>query len=178
MTDNISSGQVGAILARLEQARETARDDNQAPPDQFLRFQLGEVNYALPVSAVRGVDKPPTLTYVPGAPSYVLGVGNRRGAVLPVISLAELLGSTIAEISRATRIVLIQDADPGGLIALLVDRLLDVINVTDENIEPPMTTMQQGALLRGQTRLRNSQMVLLLNPDELLKRITRRGDGG
>lgn len=178
MSDVISSNQVSNIAARLEQVRQSAQTEVNAPTSQYLRFQLGDTHYALAVSEVRGVDRLHPLTYVPGAPSFVLGVCNRRGMVLPCISLSELLGGAPPEINRASRLVLVSDGEPGGMVGLVVDRLLDVLNLSSDSIEAPMATLEHSAMLKGQTRLRNGQMALLLEPDALRRRITRRGEGG
>ncbi len=178
MSDSMDGNQVGSIVARVEQVRRSVRDETSVPTNQYLRFQIGEAQYALPVTEVRGVDRLHPLTYVPGAPNFVLGVCNRRGVVLPCISLSELLGGPQSEISRHARLVLIQDDEAGGLIGLLADRLLDVVNIGSESIESPMATLEMGVLLRGQARLRNGQMVLLIEPEQLRQRINRRAEGG
>lgn len=178
MSDSNGGNQVGSILARLEQVRQSARDETAMPTNQYLRFQIGEAYYALPVTEVRGVDRLYPLTFVPGAPNFVLGVCNRRGVVMPCISLSEVLGGPPTEISHNSRMVLIQDNEAGGIIGLLADRLLDVVNIGSESIEQPMVTLEHGALLRGQSRLRNGQMVLLIEPEQLRMRINRRTESG
>lgn len=178
MSNGLSSNQVSNITTRLEQVRQSAQDEASAPTSQYLRFQLGDINYALPISEVRGVDRLHPLTYVPGAPSFVLGVCNRRGVVLPCISLSELLGGIAPEINRTSRLVMFHDGEPSGQVGLLVDRLLDVLNLSSDSIEAPMATLEQGAMLKGQTRLRNGQMVLILEPEAVRRRITRRGESG
>ncbi len=178
MSDSNDGSQVGSVLARLEQVRQSVRNDTATATNQYLRFQMGEAHYALPVTEVRGVDRLYPLTYVPGAPNFVLGVCNRRGVVLPCISLSELLGGPPTEITHNARLVLIQDNEAGGVIGLLADRLLDVVNISSESIEQPMVTLEQSALLHGQSRLRNGQMVLLIEADQLRQRINRRTESG
>ncbi|PZS02150.1 MAG: hypothetical protein DLM69_04250 [Candidatus Chloroheliales bacterium] len=177
MSDSIGGDRIGSLLARLEQVRQEAGDKTLVPTDQYLRFQVGEVHYALPVTEVRGVDRLYPLAYVPGAPDFVLGVCNRRGMVLPCISLSELLDGAATKIIRSSRLVLIQDHEASGLIGLLADRLLDVVNIGSESIAPAMATLAQGALLRGQTSLANDQVVLLIEPEQLLQRINERMAG-
>jgi chemotaxis signal transduction protein len=55
-------------------------------------FTVDDVVFALPVDAVREVVIVEQWTTVPLAPGYVLGVANRRGAVLPVADAHEVLG--------------------------------------------------------------------------------------
>jgi purine-binding chemotaxis protein CheW len=99
--------------------------------EQRLTFRVGDRHYALPVDAVREVARRPVLTRVPMAPDSLIGLANLRGRVLPVVSLAALLGETPAV---AGLVIVLEQADPVGLLdrvtALGADsddaRLLDV----------------------------------------------------
>src|ERR1700733_3208920 len=69
---------------------------------------------------VLGVPAP--LTRVPGAKSWILGLANIRGQLLPVIDLRAFLGSGPTPPSRNTRVIVVNDRDiPAGL---LVDEVL------------------------------------------------------
>ncbi len=177
MSDSSRSNQVSNLVARLEQTRQWAQDEAEetVSTSQVLHFQVGAGQYALPIVQVKGVDRLRPLTYVPGAPSFVLGVCNRRGTVLPCVNLGELLGVKGEPVGKESRLVIIQDSDGSGLIGLLVDRTHDVVNISSDSIEPPLPTLEHATMLSGQARLRNGQMLLLLEPKELLKRMMHRG---
>lgn len=58
----------------------------------WVIIQLGGQQYALPTSAVRELVRIKELTPVPGSPSYIRGLLNLRGTVLPVIDLRVCMG--------------------------------------------------------------------------------------
>ncbi|MBO9711444.1 chemotaxis protein CheW [Sphingomonas sp.] len=79
---------------------------------QQLTFRVGGRRMALPAARVREVARLPRMTRVPHAPPSLMGLANLRGAVVPVVSLAELLGE---ERVLPTRVVVIDGEDPVGL---------------------------------------------------------------
>jgi purine-binding chemotaxis protein CheW len=54
---------------------------------QLVVFELANEHYGVDISMVEGIIKMQLITAVPHAPSFVEGVTNLRGAVLPVIDL-------------------------------------------------------------------------------------------
>ena len=83
-----------------------------------LTLQVGGQSYAMDGQGVREVIRRPKLIRVPHGPPALLGVCNLRGTVLPVVSLARLMGSTPGPEERV--VVL----DQGGAVGLLVDAVL------------------------------------------------------
>ncbi|WP_408906677.1 chemotaxis protein CheW [Siccirubricoccus sp. G192] len=82
----------------------------------------GEV-LALPAGMVREVLRPRPVTRVPHAPAALLGLANMRGAALPVVSLAALMGRETAAPSGATRVVVMEGEVPVGLLVDSVSAL-------------------------------------------------------
>jgi twitching motility protein PilI len=65
---------------------------------------------------------PSSLTRVPGAKSWVKGLANVRGSLLPVIDLRQFFGSGVTATSRNTRVIVVNHRDvPAGL---MVDEVL------------------------------------------------------
>jgi twitching motility protein PilI len=65
---------------------------------------------------------PQATTRVPGAKSWIRGLANVRGQLLPVIDLRQFLGSGVTPITRNTRVVVVNHREiPAGL---LVDEVL------------------------------------------------------
>jgi purine-binding chemotaxis protein CheW len=100
---------------------------------QFVGFRVGEQSYALPISAVREIVRPPEITPVPQSPEHVAGVMNLRGRIVPVIDLRKRFRQAI-ENSPKTRVLVI--ALDGRLIGLLVDSASEVLKIASEEIEP------------------------------------------
>jgi chemotaxis signal transduction protein len=65
-------------------------------------FELGSENYGVDIAAVEGIIKMQEITRLPHAPSFVEGITNLRGAVVPVVDLRKRFGLTAQEATRDT----------------------------------------------------------------------------
>lgn len=135
--------------------------------EEYLTFSLSRERYGLSISRVREIIKVQPLTFVPRQPPYVSGIFMLRGAIVPVLVLAQRLGLEVLERTRSSRIVVVEDNEE--LIGLLVDEVFDVIRLSQTAIEP--APQWKGAahadLLKGVGRV-SSNMVILLEADALL----------
>lgn len=117
-------------------------------PTELLTFQLSDQEYALEITAVREIRGWTRATPLPQAPTYLKGVINLRGTVLPVLDLAERLG--LAPRAHSDRNVIIVVASQDITAGLLVDAVSDIITVAAEDLQPP----PDGAAPGGQNALR------------------------
>jgi purine-binding chemotaxis protein CheW len=91
--------------------------------DEVLIVDAGGDRLALLATEVQEIIRPPVLTRVPHSPPNLLGVANLRGLVLPVVSLAGLLGSKPQAETRSTRVVVVNGLSPVGLLVDAVTSL-------------------------------------------------------
>ncbi len=106
----------------------------KAQPGQYLTFTLSELSYALPIGAVREINRVGGITPIPETPAYIAGVMNLRGKVIPVIDLRKRFGMNGTANTRQTCIIIVEsDRGPAGL---LVDSIQGVANLTAEQIQP------------------------------------------
>lgn len=112
----------------LGQAHADHREDVAgAAPAKFLTFMIGCDEFAVAIADVREVIGLRQCTPVPDMPSYMRGVLNLRGAVVPVLDLREKLGVDTARDTEDTCIaVLVSEGAPVGAI---VDRVVEVVEV-------------------------------------------------
>jgi purine-binding chemotaxis protein CheW len=110
----------------------------------------GEI-LALPASTVREVLRPAPLTRVPHAPVSLLGLSNLRGAVLPVLSLARLLGQEAAAPTPASRVVVMDGGTPVGLLVDSVASLGGGARARPIDL-PSLLARDFGALAQGGPR--------------------------
>lgn len=148
--------------------RQTARELRGASRvEEHLTFSLSQERYGLAISRVREIIKVQRLTFVPRQPPYVRGIFMLRGAIVPVLVLAQRLGLEVQEPTRSSRIVVVEDNEE--LIGLLVDEVFEVIRLAPNAIEP--APQWKGAahadLLKGVGRI-SDNMVILLDADALL----------
>lgn len=99
---------------------------------RFLTFHVGGQLYALRSEDVLEVIRMPAVTRVPQGPPALLGIGNLRGAVLPIAGLRQLLGQSAAADSPTARAIVL---DIGAPIAVLVDGVAALEYAGEEQID-------------------------------------------
>jgi twitching motility protein PilI len=85
---------------------------------------IGEVNEILTV---------PPLTVVPGARSWLLGIANVRGNLVPVIDLRDFTGGGRSAVADSTRVLVVRQH--GGNVGLLVDEVLGQRSFSEEQLD-------------------------------------------
>ncbi len=101
---------------------------------ELIAFRIGDQEFCVNIMSVREIRGWTPATALPHSPSYMLGVINLRGAVLPILDLSARLGMKPAEPSA--RHVIIVAQTKSRIVGLLVDAVSDILTVTDENIQP------------------------------------------
>ncbi|MDQ0319131.1 purine-binding chemotaxis protein CheW [Pararhizobium capsulatum DSM 1112] len=101
---------------------------------ELIAFRIGDQEFCVNIMSVREIRGWTPATAMPHTPSYVLGVINLRGAVLPIIDLAARLGMKPAEPTVRHVIIVAQVRDK--VVGLLVEAVSDILTVTDDNIQP------------------------------------------
>ncbi|MGZ2258010.1 chemotaxis protein CheW [Roseobacter sp. A03A-229] len=102
---------------------------------ELLTFQLADQEYSLDIMSVREIRGWTKTTPLPHAPSYMKGVINLRGTVLPVMDLSERLGLKPQKQTDRNVIIVVNHDDV--MTGLLVDAVSDIIALTDEDLQPP-----------------------------------------
>jgi purine-binding chemotaxis protein CheW len=101
---------------------------------ELITFRIADQEFCVDIMSVREIRGWSPATALPQSPSYVRGVINLRGAVLPIIDLKGRLGLGMAEPSP--RHVIIVARIGTRLAGLLVDAVSDIINVASSEIQP------------------------------------------
>ena len=124
----------------------------QQPAGELVLVRMAGSRYALPMSSVAEVGRPPRITRVPGLPAWVAGVANWRGRVLAVVDLRSLLGAPAGagELDRRSRLVVLAHASTR--VGLLVESVAGAAVPDVDAVEPVLAHLPggTGALLVGQ----------------------------
>lgn len=116
-------------------------------------FRLGNEQFVVARDEVREVLMvPPAVTRVPGARSWVRGLANVRGHLLPLVDLREFLGSGVGGVGRAARALVANSSEfPVGL---LVDEVFGFRRFVDRELsdESPSTVIRADRFLAGSFR--------------------------
>jgi len=103
--------------------------------NQLVVFDLANEQYGVHIASVESIIKLQPITAVPRTSSFIEGVTNLRGAVLPVMDMRKRFGLEVNEATKDTRIVVVEMN--GETIGMVVDAVTKVLSVPEENIEPP-----------------------------------------
>ncbi|GLK89829.1 chemotaxis protein CheW [Pseudomonas turukhanskensis] len=105
---------------------------------QHLSFRVREARYALPIELVREIIEYGHVTTVPMMPSFIHGVINLRGNVVPVLDLAARFGMPLSVANKRTCIVIIELTldEQEQRIGLVVDAVDAVLDIDLASVEP------------------------------------------
>lgn len=101
---------------------------------ELIAFQVGQQEFCVDIMEVREIRGWTPATPLPRAPGYMKGVINLRGAVLPIIDLGTRFGLNTSEPTARHAIMVARIG--GRTVGLLVDAVSDIIQLTDEQVQP------------------------------------------
>lgn len=134
-----------------------------------VAFRMGGETFLVAREETREVlGYPAAVTRIPGAKSWVKGLANVRGQLLPMLDLRQFLGSGTTSAGRNTRVVVVNHRDiPAGL---MVDEVLGFRRFADSefNAEPPPTVIRCDLYLAGAFR-RGGEVWPVLNLKTLVE---------
>ena len=134
---------------------------------RYVTFRIGVETYGLPITQIVEISKVFPTTPVPRTAKFLIGIGNVRGSVMPVVDLPTRLALTRSGISRSTRVLIVNHEEE--LYGLVVDEVMEVIPIPPERLEEA-----PGGI--GQTRAEfiqalgrhQGQIVIILNLDTVV----------
>ena len=174
-------GTAGA--AETEGSRTTAKEDEI----QLVTFKLGKEEFGLGIEDVQEINRLDHITSVPRAPSFVEGVMNLRGNVIPAIDLRKRFDMEEGKRDESTRVMIINMG--GKLTGLIVDAVSEVIRHTQKCIESPPDVIQGDSkmeFIKGLGKIdKNNRMILLIDVSKILSdseqkelgKVTEQGHG-
>jgi twitching motility protein PilI len=146
------------LLKELEKRSRTvsaanAPETSAGPEWVGVACRMGGETFLIAREETREVlGYPAVITRIPGAKSWVRGLANVRGSLLPMLDLRQFLGSGTTAAGRNTRVVVVNHRDvPAGLV---VDEVLGFRRFAESefNAEAPPTVIRCEAYLAGAFR--------------------------
>ncbi|MEQ1707881.1 MAG: chemotaxis protein CheW [Terricaulis sp.] len=101
---------------------------------ELISFRIDDQEFCLDIMAVREIRGWTAATPLPHSPSYVRGVINLRGAVLPILDLKARLGLGLVEPSARSVIIVVHIGD--RLVGLLVDAVSEILAAEKGSVQP------------------------------------------
>ena len=138
---------------------------------KYLTFNLIEEFYGVKVDWIMQIIAIPEITKIPQTPIFVKGVINLRGKIIPVIDLRIKFMLSEQEYNERTSIIIVKfKVDQREIcIGIIVDRVIEVLDIPDEEIEktPAFGTDIEMKFIQGMAKVKQ-KVVSLLNIENIL----------
>lgn len=149
-------------------------NENETKIDSYIIFKMFDEFFAINVIKVLHILEMQKITEVPKAPSYMKGVMNLRGEVIPIIDSHKKLGhDTFLTVTKNTCILVLEiqpSKDEMIKLGLLVDHVDEVIEIKKDTILPPPTIGNsfKSEYITGMYQKTEAQFVMVIDIDKLL----------
>jgi len=149
-------------VARHEAARAAA-----AAGGEFLTFRLGAEEYGIDILKVQEIRSYEPPTRIANAPSYIKGVVNLRGVIVPIVDLRVKLGCDSCEYNGFTVVIVLNVK--GRVVGAVVDSVSDVLELGAGTVKPApeMSTAVDTSFITGIGSI-NERMLILMDIEALM----------
>ncbi|MHA0855986.1 chemotaxis protein CheW [Paenibacillus sp. CMAA1364] len=137
---------------------------------KVIVFKLGTEEYGIEVEKVQTIERMLPITRVPKTFSFVKGVINLRGVIIPIIDLRGRFNLPLAEYTENTRIIIVAVNDME--VGFVVDSANDVIDLNKDQIENPPEVVGgiKAKYLEGVAKINDDRLLIMLNLPEVLNK--------
>lgn len=135
---------------------------------QLVTFLLGQENFGIDIMNVQEIIRTPAITMIPQAPTYVEGITNLRGNILPVVDTRVRFGMEKNERNVANRVIVLDVR--GKTVGLSVDAVSEVLRVESDCIEnaPAMVSGIDATSITGVVKVnQGKKLVMILDASRL-----------
>lgn len=153
---------------------------------QAVTFALADgqrrEEYAVPIEQVREIRAVDAITKIPNSKSYVQGIMNLRGQILPVIDVKQKLGLKTGEKNTSSKQRILVVDLKSSLAGLLVDEVEHVMRIQARDVDdPPQQVLDSQNYIKGIVKI-EQRLIVLLDATKLLEDsasdITKAMEGG
>jgi len=134
---------------------------------QLVSFVIQNEEFGVDILKVQEIIRPMDITRVPNAPTFVEGVINLRGRIVPIVDLRARFGLPPRAQDKDTRIVVVELHEQ--VTGFMMDAVKEVIRVDEDVIEPPpeLAIGVDTEYLKGVAKL-DDRLLILLDLEEVL----------
>lgn len=147
-------------VAQHEAARENASKAALAG-GEFLTFRLGGEEYGIDILRVQEIRSYETPTRIANAPSFIKGVVNLRGVIVPIVDLRLKLGCDSAEYDSFTVVIVLNVR--GRVVGAVVDSVSDVLQLSKEAVKaaPELSSSVDTSFITGIGNVGERMLILM-----------------
>jgi len=155
-----------AHVARHEAARAASQQGGE-----FLTFRLGTEEYGIDILKVQEIRSYEPPTRIANSPSFIKGVVNLRGVIVPIVDLRLKLGCDSAEYNGFTVVIVLNVR--GRVVGAVVDSVSDVLELNRDHIKPApeMSSAVDTGFITGIGCVKNGEeqrMLILMDIEGLM----------
>jgi len=132
---------------------------------QYVAYDLAGEKYAIKISDVYEIIKMQNITPIHNSKSFLEGIINLRGRIIPVANLHKKFGLTDYTPNKKTRIIVVKSRDE--MIGIVVDKVNQVIRFSDIQPPPDMIAGIDGSYFEG-IGITDEGVVSILKIDKVL----------
>ncbi len=105
-----------------------------ADRNEFVAFRISGQDFCVEIMSIREIRGWTQETLIPHSPIFVRGITNLRGAILPIVDLADRLGLGAA-VPTERHVILVAELKE-QIVGLLVEAVSDILTLSDASIQP------------------------------------------
>ncbi len=134
-----------------------AAQEEHSTVERCLTFESGGLIMFLSTEYVTEIINGHSITHLPLVPSFIQGIINLRGQILPVVDIRLCMGKPQAEYTSQTCIVVLHvDSIPLGII---VDSVRQVVDIDLKDVRP-IPVKRQQKLLDGMITMEDGSTIM------------------
>jgi purine-binding chemotaxis protein CheW len=150
----------------MEKPKEAA----SAGAREYLTFRLDKEEYGLDilkVQEIRGYESP---TRIANAPSFIKGVVNLRGTIVPIVDMRLKFNCSKAQYDSFTVVIILSLRQ--RVVGIVVDSVSDVMEITPDSIQsaPDIESVIDSNCVLGLGSV-NDRMLILLDIEKLMSSV-------
>jgi purine-binding chemotaxis protein CheW len=130
-------------------------------PDEFLSFRLGSEEYAIDILQVQEIRAHEAVTRIAGAPGFMSGVINLRGAIVPIVDMRVKFAMPRADYDLFTVVIILRIGNQ--MLGIVVDAVCDVVALMPGQVKPApvMSTSLDSKFIRGLAPIGERMLIVL-----------------
>ena len=144
---------------------------SNAETDQFLTFMMSTEEYGVDILRVQEIRGWDSVTPIPNTPSYIKGVINLRGTIVPIVDLRERFGLEKVAYGPTTVVIVLKVISESSerIMGIVVDAVSDVYNIKKDEMKPApdFGSVVSIEFVRGLATI-DEKMLIIMDIDMML----------
>lgn len=130
-------------------------------------FKIGEEEYGSDIQLVSAIESYGGVVPVPNAPSYILGILNLRGEVIPIVSLRKKFGLPESEVNDKTQLLITKYQNMK--VGFKVDSVSEIETIEEKDLhEMPVIVRTKETSYAKYVANKKGRMVILIDHEGVL----------